>query len=313
MNRLSLGLMPSTRVLPLLLLLTSVFLASVCFAAARGWLGVSVQDITQELGEAMGLATDSGALISDVVPDGPADQAGLRTRDVIVQLDEVRIENAEDLVETLIDHQAGERVLLTVLRGGEKLTSEATLREPQTDSDDRWSDDLEALPDKIRSLPLLDRIIGPQLGVEVYRLDSPDLARYFQTKPGHGVVVLRVIPESPAERAGIRPGDVLLRFNDATVSSAEELRKEVHRLDRGDGWSIDGLRDGGQTRWSGEIERDSRPRREVLQRRDLLQELRPEEQPVWTRRQTQRLEREIDELRERIRDLERRLDSMKQR
>ena len=297
----------------ILLLLSLVLLTSVSLATARGWLGVSVQDITLELHEAMDLPTRSGALISEVVRGSPAEEAGLRTGDVVVRIDDTEVEDAEDLVEMITDRRPDDRIRITVLRGDEELRLEATLHQRRDTKGESWFEDLEVLPKSIPSIPFLERLKGPQLGVEVYALDNRDLARYFQTEPGRGIVVLRIVPDSPAENAGIRPGDVLLRFNGSAVSSAEELRKEVRRLGSAGEWVIEGLREGRQTEWNGEIEVDAEPRIKRFRWFERVPESSDKDRPVLNRSQIRRFERELERLREKIRELERRLDTLRGR
>lgn len=112
-----------------------VMLASPSLAEARAWLGVYTQEVTSDLRDALDLSGD-GALVSSVVPDGPADRAGLRKGDVIVSVDRRDIESPEDLTEIIGDAREGESVSLTVVRKGERLVLAVRLGERPADDEE---------------------------------------------------------------------------------------------------------------------------------------------------------------------------------
>lgn len=273
---------------------------------------MSIQDVTPELREAMDLGTDSGALVSEIVPDSPAEKAGIGVGDVIVRIDGARVVDAQDLVESIGDMEPDDRVTLDIMRGTEEIELEAVLSHRQDEGPDTWFAPLERLPRSVRKAPLLDLFGGPRLGVEVHEMDE-DFAIYFGTEAGEGVLVLKVTPESPADKAGIRSGDVLLRVNGEMISSEAELRREMMRLDQGEEWTIEGLREERRIEWSGEIDDDHRSKlgRFDLREHDFREK--KDEASVWTRRQIRRLEREVDTLNEKLERLERRLERMKDR
>jgi len=112
-----------------------VMLASPSLAEARAWLGVYTQEVTSDLRDALDLSGD-GALVSSVVPDGPAERAGLRKGDVIVSVDRRDIGSPEDLSEIIGDAREGESVSLTVVRKGERLVLAVRLGERPADDEE---------------------------------------------------------------------------------------------------------------------------------------------------------------------------------
>jgi S1-C subfamily serine protease len=93
------------------------------------YLGIEPVQVTPQLGEAFDLGTGTGVLVQAVVPRGPADRAGVQARDVIVQMDDRKIELVEDVFAELRDHKPGEKVTVTVVRGGDRRDVDVTLGE----------------------------------------------------------------------------------------------------------------------------------------------------------------------------------------
>jgi serine protease Do len=291
-------------------------LAAADAARARAWLGVSVQDVTAELREAMDLTARSGALVSEVIPDSPADDAGILVRDVIIRFDETTVEDADDLVSGLRSQDPGDGVEIVLLRAGEERKVRVELAEPEGGEIRReyrfgpGSGDAPR-PPVPPNPPMPGFAGGPQIGVVVHPLDQ-NLAGYFHTEPGEGVLVLRVEPESPASKAGLIAGDVIRRFNGEPVSDSADLRRQVQRLEPGDDWKASVLREGKETEVEGRMERGWRSPAEMGDFQMPIPDL-GAGGPVSERRQMRRLERELDELRAKLRELEQEVDRLRQR
>ncbi|MGK3988838.1 DegQ family serine endoprotease [Sorangium sp. So ce136] len=179
----------------------------------RGALGVAIQDVSPALAEALGLPPDTrGAVVSDVSEGSAADKAGLRRGDVVVALRGEHLSDGRDLRMRIAETKPGTRVELRVLRDGRSLTLTATLDE---------------LPEPQQEEPAPAPAASGALGIDVAAL-SDDLRRRFEI-PGDlkGAVVVGLSPDSPAARAGLGPGDVVLEANRKPVTSPEQLRQEV--------------------------------------------------------------------------------------
>ncbi len=181
----------------------------------RGWLGVVIQPVTKELTEHLELAEPTGALVSRVLPDGPAAEAGIEHRDVIVEFDGAEIHDWNELPRVVAATPVDKEVKVVVIRdGGRK-----TFRVKVAKLDDPETQELAAVPGSSSIFGLrvqdLDRELADQLGVD----------------EDHGVVVTDVEPGSAADDAKLRRGDVILEVDRAEIGSAEELKRKLDEAD----------------------------------------------------------------------------------
>jgi serine protease Do len=176
----------------------------------RGWLGVTIQDVTPELAKSFRLTEPMGALVAEVTKGGPADKAGLERGDVIIAFKGITIKDSRELPALVAQTPVDERVEVTVLRGGKEktftvkvgeLTERRARAEEGEESERRW-------------------------GLTVANL-SAEVRHRFQLEQREGVVVTAVEPGSPADIAGIRPGDVIEEVNRQPVGSVEDFDKAV--------------------------------------------------------------------------------------
>lgn len=170
----------------------------------RAWLGVYMQPLTPEIIEAFGLNSGDGTLISDVVPSSPAEKSGLQRGDVVKRFGSVPIKAPDDLSKAVRKQVAGDVVKVEIVREGK--TMSVSIR-------------LEELPGQETEKPSGTQHPSLQLGVEVGNLDAKT-RQQFNLPPLQGIVVLRVEGSSPAERAGLRPGDVIQGINGRSIRDA---------------------------------------------------------------------------------------------
>lgn len=170
----------------------------------RGWLGVSVQDLTHELSRTMGIEGTRGALISEIHKASPAEKAGLKQGDVVVAYNGKEIRDASQLRNEAASSPIGKEVKVTVLREGKK--RELPVRIESMESRAQAS-----------ALPIQER-----LGITVRPATSKEASR-LKLRPGQGVIITRVEAGSPGAKAGLEPGDVILEVNEIPLSSAQDL------------------------------------------------------------------------------------------
>ena len=181
----------------------------------RGWLGVVIQSITPELASEFGLSDEAGALVSRVLPDGPAASAGLKVGDVIVEFDGQRIDEWNDLPRVVAGTPVEKQVDVIVVRGSKskKLrVSVGKLEEPQ-----------------------LANAPGESGGPSVFGLSAqdltPELAQQLGVEEGSGVVITDVQPGSPAAKADLRRGDVIVEVDRQPVADVGDLREKLGKAD----------------------------------------------------------------------------------
>lgn len=188
----------------------------------RGWLGVSVQDVNQDLAKQFGLSEAKGALVSEVLPDSPAAAAGVKAGDVITEIDGKTVDSAALLRNAVAQTPIGQTVKLSILRNNNQQSldvkiaerpKEMAQREPQGPSQQQE-------PGKPSALS----------GLAVQDL-TPEMVRDLGLAPGtRGVVVTDLAPSSAAATAGIQPGDIIVEVNRQPVRSVAELKQIASKL-----------------------------------------------------------------------------------
>jgi serine protease Do len=169
----------------------------------RGWLGVTIQDVTRELAQSFGMKTPYGALISDILPNSPASKSELRVGDVVVDYEGKRIDLSSELPPKVGLTEAGSRVKLGVMRQGQYRTVHVRVGE---------------LPDEAattRPTSTEPRTGKNQLGLAINEL-TPQQKKQLDLE--HGVVVAE-IGNGPALHAGIRPGDVIVEVDGKPIKN----------------------------------------------------------------------------------------------
>jgi serine protease Do len=174
----------------------------------RGWLGVGIQKVTSELAESFGLKEAKGALVSQVFKDSPADKAGIRQGDVILEFDGKQIEEFGDLSRIVASTPVRKTVSIKVFRGGQVISLEATVAEMEE-------------PKEVALAPA-----RKPLGITVQDL-TPEIAASLGLETTTGVVVTGVEPATPGAKAGIRRGDVIIEVDRKPVKDVEEFGQAI--------------------------------------------------------------------------------------
>jgi serine protease Do len=187
----------------------------------RGWLGVSIQEVTSDLAEEFGVKDLKGALVSGVMKGSPAEKAGLRQGDVVLAFNGKEVEDTGHLRNMVSQTPVGTKVKVRLLRQKKELEVGVTIAELPKKPGEAAAGG-EAGEDGEESTALS--------GVTVREL-TPDLAKRFGLAEGDaGVAAVRVDPASRAFEAGIRPGDIILQVNQKDITTIEEYKKAVGRI-----------------------------------------------------------------------------------
>jgi Do/DeqQ family serine protease len=183
---------------------------------ARGYLGVQVQTADRDLAQALGIGTEGGAVVSEVVGASPAARVGLRRGDVLTQVNGRRVRSARELRSAVALAGAGKTVDVEYLRDGKRYTVRLTL--------DKLKE--EAPAPAGTGTPAEDKDGQSRLGVRVAPLDPAARQRHqIASSVQTGVVVVEVAAGSTAEAAGLSPGDVIIEVDRKPVGSPEEFRR----------------------------------------------------------------------------------------
>ncbi|PPR09646.1 MAG: Periplasmic serine endoprotease DegP [Alphaproteobacteria bacterium MarineAlpha11_Bin1] len=176
----------------------------------RPWVGASGQTVDADIARSLKLPTPSGVLLNSVHPGGPAAVAGLKVGDVIVSIDGKDVPDANSLKFRIATLLVGGQTLIRAIRSGRPFERRVNLiAAPEEPPRDLW----------------LITGSNPYAGAEIANL-SPALVEELALKNGStGVIVLRLKRGSPADRIGLKPGDILIRLNHAKISSVARLKK----------------------------------------------------------------------------------------
>lgn len=196
---------------------------------SRGWLGVLIQEVNRDLAESFGLSRPRGALVAEVVPDSPAEDAGLKSGDIILEYNGSQVNLSSDLPPMVGRTPVGETATLEVLRQGKRIDVDVKIgRLP--------GDDEGGQP----AAPQGTDTEGGKLGMTVRPLPAEVMK---SMGIDHGVLVANVAA-GPALNAGIRPNDVITELNRQEISSVDEFRRVVEQLPENEPVSVRVVRQG---------------------------------------------------------------------
>ncbi len=179
---------------------------------SRGWLGVGIQDVDANTAKALGLKDEKGALISNVMPDQPADKAGMKAGDVIIKVGDKEIEDTLGLLRTIAEITPGSKVTVVVMRDGKPTELNVTLAERNAKGDDQTQETAKKP--------------STQLGISVRPLTAEESKAQGLT-PGTGLLVVSVEPDKIAAEHDIRKNDVLLTANLQPLKNSGDLARQI--------------------------------------------------------------------------------------
>ncbi len=182
----------------------------------RGYLGVLIQKVTPEIAESLGMEKNYGALVANVSKDGPAEKAGVKVGDVIVEFDGKEVKDSGDLPIIVARTAVDKKVRMKVLRDKKELFLNVAVGELKDE------EVVATAPEK------------GELGLTVQRL-TPQMAESLGVDKLEGVVVTAVEPASAADEAGIRRGDIIVEVDRKAVRSIDDYKKAVAGVRKGRG------------------------------------------------------------------------------
>jgi len=217
------------------------------------WLGVETQEVSAEKAKELKLSHEHGALIGKVLSDSPAAKAGLKENDIVTEINGQRVEGTAQFRRMVREIPAGRTVQLSVWRDGKQQTITATLGK----AEERHSALMKVRPQtfafRVPEMPEIpdvpafawngNMLIGgrPRLGIDAEDL-SGQLGSYFGAPDGEGILVRNVNSNSPAEKAGLKAGDVITAINGERIRTTGELREKLGAVEAGKTAKLDVLR-----------------------------------------------------------------------
>ena len=190
-------------------------------SVSRGWLGVGIQDVTQDLAKAFQLKSTKGCLITGVMQDTPAQKAGLRKGDVVIQINEKHIQNSNHLRNEIANAGAFSEIEMELIRDGKTILINLRLAER---------------PKKIGEMKMLSQPSPTTEQVEVLGMTVEELteenAEKIGVKPGVGVVITDVESGSSAEKTGLQPGMIVQEVERQAVSSLNIFKEIIGNIDQ---------------------------------------------------------------------------------
>jgi serine protease Do len=188
----------------------------------RGWLGVEIQSLDDDLAKSLGLDEAQGALVANVMDNSPASKAGFQTGDVILQLDDTKIDSSRTLSRVVAEHKPGDSVQVQILRQGKP--RELTVKLGDASKSDAVADSTPGQGDSEDG--------GVALGLTLAPLTSENRSELGLPDDVHGALVVDVDPNGAAADKGIQPGDVITEVNHRPVASADAAVAEINKAKR---------------------------------------------------------------------------------
>lgn len=189
----------------------------------RGWLGVKIQTVNEDIAETLGVPDNMGALVSAITPESPAAKAGLEVGDVIMKFDGKDVTTMRGLPKIVAQAPIGKAVDVEVLRKGE--TKKLSVTVGLMEDDDAPATE-EGAPPAPGAAPATVSILGMKLTT----LTDESRRKYNLEAKVQGILVDDVDPASPAAQKGLKPGDVIIEAAEETVSKPEDLSKAVEKM-----------------------------------------------------------------------------------
>ncbi len=178
----------------------------------RPWVGIGLQDITSDLMKFFNLKEKTGALISQVYAGSPAEKAGLKAGDAVIEIDGVKVTNSQDVVREVLKKQVDQKVNFVILREGKRSDISVTTAQ---------------MPEKLGEQEP-GQPARAWFGLRVSNV-TPDIAKQLGLAKTEGVVIVGVEPSSIAQRAGVKTGDIILEVNRQKVFNENDYRSVMEK------------------------------------------------------------------------------------
>ena len=188
----------------------------------RGWLGVRIQRITEDLAESLGLSKPKGALVSEIIPGGPADEAGMKQGDVILSFDGKEVAEMRDLPRIVAETPIDKAVQVKVQRRGKVVTLKVKVG--RLEESDQLAESQDANSKKQTNQSGLKL-----LGLTLEKLDAKTRGRAGLDDDKEGVLIAKVDADSSASESGVKSGDIIIEVDQKSVAKPQDVRDLVNK------------------------------------------------------------------------------------
>lgn len=199
--------------------------------AKRAWLGVKIQPVTDEIAESLGLEDSYGAMVLEVLKDGPAESAGVQVGDIILKFNGERIESMRKLPRIVAGSPIGDKTVIQVFRNGQVKNLRVQLGEL---NEEEIAKDEIPEPSKNNSLRERSKNV---LGMGLLPLDS-EIRNKYSISTKQGLLIAKVNPESDAAEKRLAPGMIIIKANQRSIASVEDIRRQVDAVKKAGRGSI---------------------------------------------------------------------------
>jgi len=253
----------------------------------KAYMGVIVHDITPLIETQLNL--DYGVVITWIDESGAAEKAGLMKDDIILKVNGEKIDSPNELRRLIAKLNPDDEVRINYLRKGKEKTVKVKLTKLEKKEYD-WTDNLN-----VERFRFGER---PYLGITLQKLDL-DLSKYFGVSPENGVLILKVHEDSPAEKAGLKSGDIILKVDDEKVADPEHIEDIISDADDGDEITLNIYRHKEETRVTVKVEiKESKYKIFLRELPEHLEDVRMKIEKEIN------LKKEMDEIDEELKDLD---------
>ncbi len=186
----------------------------------RGWLGVRIQTVTKEIADSLGLNETIGALVTDVNLNSPADKAGLKQGDVIIEFNEQKVKTMRDLPRLVGEAEVGKAAKLKIWRENKFITKTVVLG--------RLEDTVEFKKQKIPAKKSKDQTLS-SLGIDVRNINDDDIKNRSKLRNKSGVIIKKIDPNGAMSLLAVRPGDAIVALQNNPIKNARDFEKKLKK------------------------------------------------------------------------------------
>ena len=185
----------------------------------RAWIGIGIQDLTQELRKQFEVSDREGVLINKIFPDSPAERSGLKIGDIVKEIDGEKVGNSRELVQQVLRKEVGQEVALKIIRNGKEMIIPVKTEE---------------MAGEIKAEGEAPEIERGRFGLTLKEI-TPQLAQRWGITADRGVVIVEVEAGSPGHNAGLQPGDIILEVNRKEIGNINDFQRAMEGANRKEG------------------------------------------------------------------------------